>query len=257
LILGSLWLFKRRIDVAAGLLLGLAMGIKIVPGILLLYFLWKREWKVVVWSIAGFALSLIITGGIAGGGIVGSYFFTQLLKYGGGLRPEVFNQSLNGFISRLFTYSEASNGWFYSPLTANILVKALSLVILGLSLYWTRGKTERSEFGWDLGFALFLSAMLIVSTWTMEHHLVFLYFPLLILLLGYIREQGISKVYAILSVLSFAIFAIDYPTESLKFNNGVLILIKSLKFYPLLIIWMITGLALVHKHKIAINRNKI
>ncbi|NQS96857.1 MAG: DUF2029 domain-containing protein [candidate division Zixibacteria bacterium] len=239
LVAWSLWLFKRRVDWAAGLLLGLAVGIKIVPAFLLFYFLWKRNWQVVIFGVIGFFATLIISAAGAGSEIVLSYFTQQLPKYGAVPRPEVFNQSINGFFSRLFTSTDSSNGWIYSPFTAGILTKISSVIVLIMTLIFTWGKSGRCSMNWNLGLGIFIVTMLMISSWTMEHLLIFLYIPYLIVLLGYFRNEGIAFKTALIFAVLFIILAFNLPYTSARLNSGILILVKSLKFYPLIIIWLL------------------
>ena len=238
LVAWSLWLFKNGCDWGAGLLLGLATGIKILPGLLLFYFLWKGHWKVVIFGVVGALGTALITIFGAGLDVLSSYISVQLPKYGMVPRPLVFNQSINGFISRLLTHSDSSNGWVNSPLTANLLIRISSLIVLITSLIITRGRFGRGRLSWDLGFGIFILAMMLTSATTVEHHYVFLYIPYMVILLGNIRDEGIGAVSAVITVCCFALIAFFIPYTSPKFNSGILILIKSLKFYPLMLMWI-------------------
>ena len=250
LIIWSLWLFKRGNEWGAGLLLGLTVGIKLVPAFILFYFLWKGHWKVVIFGAVGFAGTILISIAGAGQEIVVSYFTHQLPKYGGGLRPEIFNQSINGFVSRLFTVSDASNGWFDSAQAGNLLTKILSGIVFILTLVFTYGRDKRGSSSWNLGLCVFILAMLMISSWTMEHHFIFLYIPFAVVLLGYIREEGVRISSAVITLFIFAILAVFIPYTSEKFNSGLLILVKSLKFYPLVVMW---GLLYFERKRIGVG----
>ncbi len=86
-----------------GLLIGLAAGIKVIPGIFVFYLLLRRDWRGVLWSAAGFGLSVVV-GGVVSPGATRWYWtggVTQLGKFG---RAGVFatdNQSLSAFVDRL------------------------------------------------------------------------------------------------------------------------------------------------------------
>jgi len=55
---GGIWFWSRRHEVIGSLSLGLAIALKCTSAIFILYFLWKREWKMAAYSIAA---SLLLT----------------------------------------------------------------------------------------------------------------------------------------------------------------------------------------------------
>jgi len=244
LIIAGLSLFKKDIPWAAGLLLGLAAGIKIVPAFLVFFFLFKGHWKVVIWSAVGFALTVVISAVMASPDLVISYFTTQLPKYGGIPRPELFNQSINGFVSRLFTQSPSAYGLIDNQALSNGVTLVLNLMVLGLTLFFSRGKFALAGKRWNLGFALFITAMLLMSSWTMEHHFVFLYFVWLALSAEWSIEGKTGMQGLVLTALLLAFSAVNLPYQTPKFASGIFILLLSLKFYPVLGLWLITGIKL-------------
>ena len=239
LITGGLWAFKNDRDWLAGVLFGLAVGIKIVPGFLLFYFLWRGHWKVVIWGGAGFFATMVVSAIGAGTGITVSYFLTQLPKYGGVPRPENFNQSINGFVSRVLTVSDTTDGWINNPAAANLLSTILVLAVFAATLYFVRGRRLKCSPKWDLGFGIFVMSMLMMSSWTLEHHFVLLYIVWLWVMRSLLTGGEFSKTEIIALAAAFIIIAFNLPYQTPKFNSGVFILIKSIKFYALSVIWYI------------------
>ena len=239
LIVLALWLFKKERDWAAGLILGLATGIKIVPAFILFYFLWKGHWKVVIFGALGFISTLLITAWGAGAEIVVSYYTGQLFKYGASPNPDIFNQSINGFWSRLLMRSQAAGGWINQPGSVNTVIRVSALIVFLISLFCTRGKFERCGLRWNLGLGIFLLTMMLASAWTMEHHFINLYIPLIIIFLAYFRGQEVAFGAVLAFVLCYGLAAFNLPYTSGKFNSGILILVKSLKFYILLAMWIL------------------
>ena len=239
LITGGLWAFKNDKDWLAGLMFGLAAGIKIVPGFLLFYFLWRGHWKVVIWGAAGLIGTLIVSAIGAGPGITISYFLTQLPKYGGVPRPENFNQSINGFVSRIFTVSDVSEGWFNNPALGKLLCTIIVLAVFAATLYFVRGRIRRCHDDWDLGFGIFIISMLMMSSWTLEHHFVLLYFVWLWIMRSLFKEERLSRSAIITLLAAFVIIAFNLPYQTAKFDSGVFILIKSLKFYAICAVWYV------------------
>jgi alpha-1,2-mannosyltransferase len=89
---------ERHRPVAGGMALGLAIALKLSPALLLPYFLWKRDYRLVLWS-------LVVVAGVLG--------LTLAVGWGPQWQPSlriisatgagsafVANQSLNGFVLR-------------------------------------------------------------------------------------------------------------------------------------------------------------
>jgi hypothetical protein len=222
----SMWLFKNNRDWGAGLLLGLATGIKIIPGFLLLFYLWKRQFKVVLFGFIGFLLTLAFTAWRVGLEVIISYFTVQVPKYGGEPRPDACNQSLNAFFARLLD----------NPLIVKYSTLFFSLAILALILYVTRKKSGRCDFHWELDWGIFLISMMILSAWTMGHHFINLYIPILTLFLGYSRGNRFSPLSIVLALFCYTILSLGLPISSPRFNYGILVLVKSLDFYALVML---------------------
>ena len=66
LVLLSLWLAERRSRTAAGIVLGVGIATKYYPGIFLLYFLVRRDWRTVSSAIAMVAALFILTAAVLG-----------------------------------------------------------------------------------------------------------------------------------------------------------------------------------------------
>ncbi len=237
LIMLGLWFFKRRNDWAAGLLLGLATGIKIVPAILLFYFLWKGHWKVVIFGLLGFLATLLATALGAGAGIVVSYYTGQLLRYGANPNADLFNQSLNGFWARLLMGGKGLDGLVDGSALANAVIKLSSVLVFLVSLAFTRGRSERCSLKWNLGMGIFILTMMLISAWTLEHHFIMLYFLWLLIFISYARGQEIRQITALIFMFCWIIIALRISFVSDRFNSGPLILVQSLKFYPLVLMW--------------------
>ena len=55
----SLWLWQQHRDRLAGWVLGLAIALKCTPGLFAAYFVWKRQWRVVGWTVTATAVFLL------------------------------------------------------------------------------------------------------------------------------------------------------------------------------------------------------
>jgi alpha-1,2-mannosyltransferase len=86
-----------------GWLVGLAAGIKIVPGAFVLYFLVKRDWPAVGRALAGFAVSVVV-GALAAPTDSWRYWsggFSDLSRFGGSVAFRADNQSISALFIRL------------------------------------------------------------------------------------------------------------------------------------------------------------
>ncbi len=164
---------------AAGLCLGAATAIKLFPGLLFVYFLLRRRWAVFAWGVAGLALLTALTAVVFGPAVYENYVRLAM--------PEVAvyydkwpNLSIAGFWLKLF---EGRSGrtipiWRNPTLARTLIVLSWELVAIPLARTILRAKS-RSEC--DRGFALTLTAMLLLSPITWDHYFVLLLLPAAIL----------------------------------------------------------------------------
>lgn len=175
----AIWLASRAgRPWLAGTLLAVATAVKLFPGFLFLYFLLRREWRVVFVAAAGVAVI-----GLAAGFVFGweSYrtYVTEVLPQVNAYRGGWLNASLVGFCTRLFdpaAVNEHVEPLWRSPLLAKLSAGALCLVVVAA---WSRivlranSPSER-----DRAFGLGITAMLLVSPITWDHYFLLLQLPL-------------------------------------------------------------------------------
>lgn len=203
------WVFYLRgRDLWAGVFLALAIVTKVTPALALVYFAYKREWRVVGWAFVGLvAVFLLIPGALLGFDTNLLYlrtWFDMLVRpfaFQGYATIEIANQSLFGTLSRLLSNAgilsikhmstdEAMRAGMENmarPATAlgRLLRPALSIVTVGLLAWWCRRRgTRRSDPARLLEFGLVLIAMLLLSERTWKHHLTTL--PLIYLGIWYV-----------------------------------------------------------------------
>ncbi len=155
------WLYRRRLEAAAGVALGFAVMIKILPICLLLYFLWKRKYRL---SLAGVATVLIIS--ILGLLIVGigphQTYMMSVLPSLAGPRPSPGNQSLGGFLGLLFIENSYSVNLTHNPSAWKALtLVSSSLFVLGVVfLCW---HNKQKVIGMELEFALVVATLPLIA----------------------------------------------------------------------------------------------
>jgi hypothetical protein len=194
-LLGALDLYRRRRDAASGLMLGLAVSMKVTPALLIAYFLYKRKWRVIAGSGAGIALFLVIVPGVWLGfdsnlASLNAWFDTMIRPYaidGRVLATSQLNQSLPGILNRLLTdvpglridgVESAVNWLALDPAIAGRIVRVVSLGLIGWLVWVCRDSTvERTDVAQAIEFSLVLIAMLLVSERSWKAHFVTMLLP--------------------------------------------------------------------------------
>jgi hypothetical protein len=244
LTVGAWAAIKEDKPVLAGVLLAVGAWIKFYPGLLILYFLWKRAWRVVIGALAaGVLLGLVQMVGVGPQVFFG--YFTDVLP---GLLAEGqphlshSNQSVLGFALRLFADVPQVVPLAVSPALFNLTRLGLMLALLGGTLWlisrpiWLT-ETPRRKF--DLEYALVLiDALLLGSTLWLAGM-----FSLLLVYVALLREapRRSRRRLALWCVLTFALIALHLflglgilrpPSE-----NTLPGLALSTPFFGVLILW--------------------
>jgi hypothetical protein len=193
------WTFKHGHPVLAGCAIAVATMIKLSPALLLIYFLYKRQFKVVIWGVlAGVALlgaGIAVTG--ADDWIV---FVREILPVLAKGSTEFENQTLAGFFNGLFLTPSAL--FSLQPVPLLIIPKLLTGIAVGgvgllmLKLFWPRhGETPHDGLRFDLEFSLCIVALLIASSVAWQHYYVWLLLPLATLVRSDVRKWLTSREY--------------------------------------------------------------
>jgi hypothetical protein len=168
------WVADRRgYGLAAGGCVGLATAIKLFPGLVFVHFLLTGRWKALVAGV----LTVLVMNGLAAGLFGTDAFRTHravsvpsLIEYQAAWR----NMSVNGYTQKLLDPNVAQSGPDYphrNPELAKGVVAGVSAVVLavvGLAVW--RGRKKGPDGGW----AVCLTAMLLLSPITWQHYFVLL-----------------------------------------------------------------------------------
>jgi len=187
-------LYIRGNDFWAGVFTALAIVTKITPGLMLLYFLYKREWRVGIGAVVGLVLLVLVIPGAYIGWSRNMQFLREWFDmivapfaFGGWATFEIANQSLYGTLLRVLSNAHllsiehmpadqamaAGMEDMARPLTAlgRLIRPVLSLGILGSLALLCRGRIgRRHDIRRWLEFALILIAMLLMGERTWKHH---------------------------------------------------------------------------------------
>jgi hypothetical protein len=195
LIVSTLYAWRKGYDVLAGLVLALAISYKVTPALFVPYFMYKRSWRTVGATCLGLGVFLLLIPSL----IIGPTFNGECLAmwwhrmlspflHKGFVSPQEINQSMAGVLTRLLTDTKTGDGRYdvhldlnlvsWSPQVVSLLVKGLSLGMVGLLALFCRTRTDRRDDPRLLGeFALVVLTMLFVSERSWKHHYVTLLLP--------------------------------------------------------------------------------
>lgn len=161
----------------SGLLVGLAVGVKLTPAVSSLYFVGARRWGTAAFSAVVFAGTIAASGLVVGDET--RYYFTRLLGETGRVGPIAtsFNQSWRGGISRILGY-DAGHG------PAVLAAIAVTTVLAVLAWRAIGGAQDR------LGAVVVVALLgLLVSPISWTHHWVWLIALMIWLLHGPLRDR--------------------------------------------------------------------
>ena len=161
-------------DRVGGVLLGLALAMKVFLGLFLLYFLVQRRWGLLSWQVATFAACWLLGLIFLGPDTYWQYKATlqSLTSY----YSSNWNASAYGFVTRIFGGS-SSLPLIDFPLLGQTLYFLLSLLLLALLLWCARIKQGHDPLmRFDLGFSYTIVAALLISPLGWMY-----YFPLLLI----------------------------------------------------------------------------
>jgi hypothetical protein len=215
------WRFSRRgQDVAAGMVLGLAAGLKLFFGIFVILFICYRRWRLVFFLIGTFLACNILSLIIFKMPTYENFFYLlqNMPWYAGS-----WNASFLGFFTRIFGGS-MNIPLLNLPWLARALSLLLSLALLVWMISWIRrGSCGSGGDHFDLVFSLALVEMLLISPYGWLY-----YFPILILPMivawRFVKNNNFNSVSKFLIILIWVLTTIPTPlisAEDLKMNQPI------------------------------------
>src|SRR5436190_1518299 len=156
-IMMSYYFLSQSKNIISGIFLGLGIIIKPILIFLLLFFVLRKKWCILLFGIFIYAYFFLISGIIFGFDLH-IYYFTHvipdLFQLSG--REVYYNQGLTGFISRLT-----------DSLALRRIIPALISIIIVTSItyqYWIK------KYRHELFFALLFTTLVIIDTLSWQHH---------------------------------------------------------------------------------------
>jgi hypothetical protein len=153
----------------AGVLLALAVWTKFYPGLLVLYFLWKREWRVVFSAAVTTLLAIIFQMAVSGADTFVYYLLNVLPNLTAEGQPALnhSNNAILGFAQKLFSESPQIIPLLVSPALVTLTRFGLLFGLGGLTLYLisrpaAMSRTPAEKF--DLEYAAVLLVALLAGS---------------------------------------------------------------------------------------------
>lgn len=220
--------YQRKQLYIAGILLGIASSIKLIPLILLLFFLRKKAFGVVGATVITFVVIGILGILLFGEGLTRQYFFEVLPNIPTVGNSVYYNQAFTGLLARMTVVND----------TARIINYLLLGVLLFIGFILTKPKAQNAlrelmEYG------IFITVILIGGGLAWQHHFVLLIIPYSALFLSILAKKEKLLLPLLLLFLSYLLvaFNIKNPEAFLGISRIVLshVLYGVLVLYALLV----------------------
>ncbi len=236
LITAALCLYLRGKRFAAGILLGVACGLKIFPGLFVLYFARKRDPAAVFGLIIGALATVAASVSAFGLGLHRTYL-TQVLPWA--LRGDAMDPyslglpSLSSLLHKLLLFEPEWNPHplVHAPVAFAALLPLLQLTILAPAIYLSISKV-RTARQLQLEWSAFLVALLAISTLPASYHFTLLILPTAVLASLFWRQ----KTYGRLVLLVMLYLAIGFPKWPTIVANGWWALLDVPRLYCVLVL---------------------
>jgi hypothetical protein len=236
----ALFFIRKKRLWLAGLFVALASLIKIFPLVLLPFFVFKRQYKLI-----GITLVLIILL-VSLSVLVSDFelytiFFTEALPRQFSAGPHYRNQGFVGFFTRLLTQNQYTQSIGDYPNTAYLLASISSVIILGSTVLCTRWKPDSGTFRYEIEYGFYFVAALLILAKSHEHFAMFLLFSFLFLFefLAYGRPSGQALLFFVSVSFCVWAFVLTGGVEYDQLPKNILMnLVVSSKFIATLLLFV-------------------
>jgi len=213
LFLVSYGLLKRGKYYWAGLVLGLIVPFKFYPALFVFYFIWRREWRVVIGSMIGMFLIALVS--VATVGWQGNLAYGQVLlsEISGGGVAAFNNQSISGFLMHIFTKGDVF-AWLdiAMPAWVSALRILIALIMVAAAVWVMRSRSSKrdgNELDLEFDLSLVVLIMLLVSPITWYHYYMWLLFPLTVLFDHFFLSQKLETRQVVWYALAYGLVVME------------------------------------------------
>lgn len=236
LLMLAVFAFARQRAVLSGVFLGLAASSKLIPGVLLAYFFWKRSYRLVLASVATIAACAAV-GWVGLGADTTRQFITVFMTFAQEDNAWIGNQSLRGFLARLFVGDEFVPAWYPdAALERNLYLLGGALFVAFTAFVLYRARRTGS---FHLEFAFVLLTYFIITPTTWVHHLVWAMYSLVAIALAALAQKRLAP--AVVFVIGFSLIGLTFEYRHDALWHWPQALWISTKLYGLVILYALTA----------------
>ena len=194
-VVGHCYAWRRGQDLLAGVVLAVAICLKLTPALFVLYWIWQREWKLLATTFIALP-ALILSPAL----FTGWSFYAECVSTwwsstvgpgltGGQWYPASINQSIPGMVARYFLGGDNGNflwapddepvpsqfGWItvvdLGPFWAKRLLQLLQAIVVLVS-FWAIGlpRLPRDDGRRGLHYGLVVAMIMLLNQRTWDHH---------------------------------------------------------------------------------------
>jgi hypothetical protein len=230
----ALWALRSDQALLAGALVALGTLFKVYPLLLLAFFVVKRRW----WALAGFALGMLVLNGLSLG-VIGwemhRVYLFEVLPRIGGTTSWVENQTISGFLARLFLPPTNTTIFHNRPIELLGLALGGAAGLLACILALRPARPASTTLALQYGSFALVMVLAVPAAWMHYETLLFLAFAALLL---HARDHQIGLTRVALLAISFALAG--YGNQWSYYDGTVLgvltVLGISYKFYGMLLL---------------------
>jgi Glycosyltransferase family 87 len=234
----GLWYYERKASRKSALFCAIAVAIKPFFVVVLLFFVWKRAYRLCLWTVAwvmGFILIPFIPLGVRG---LTDWLTVTGLESGPSFAWIGFNQSPYGVAVRLFTRNPFTVPLLVLPWLPRILMFVAAAGVLYVLTRVIARDDAASQQWTAVEFILVVAGIPLISPLTEPVHLTILAGPLLMMAALALMTRGHTQVaLAATTALLFAIFTLPQMYETTLTTGhpaGLQVLLRAVWFYGLL-----------------------
>lgn len=254
----GLWGYSRDKPAVTGAAIAAGVAIKLIPGVLLVYFLWKREYRFVAWVVGAGAALFLLTLPAVGLDTYRTYF-TEIVPALAKGSTNYANISIGGAYNRLVIDELGVYGpiWALEEVPFNLAgrlltaatvsaVALLALAVVGRHPLRSLSGDEGPEQPYVLEYYLFVAAGFLFSSVTWEFYAVWLLplFLAVFLAPGRVLPADPTLRRVLLSAFILAYLGLNYPGDLYLFD------VNSFFYHPEWVpgVWAEDRLQLYHSH---------
>lgn len=221
----NFFFYQKKRPYISGMFLAFAIAVKLTPMFLLLFFLKKRNFKIIFSTIATIIVLGIAAAVLFGENLMGIYFFEVFPKIPTIGNDVYYNQALTGLLARVHLL----------PYFSFVINYLSFIVLMGVSFMLVKSH-KQAPLVELIKYSLFIVAVLIGGGLAWQHHLALLIIPYTALTILLIKSKvKLSRLFFLF--ISYLLVSLNIKNPQLFLGFSVFILSHAL--YGLVILYLL------------------